>query len=274
MLKLERILLSKLSPDLNEYNQRTVRRMAKRASITSSGCILCAISVDANGRSRINYRKRPLYAHRLILTFREPPPYPTALALHSCDTPNCINPDHLRWGDQTDNVNDRTERNPHRTWHRLTNADNDYIKQAYAEGTSQAAIARRLNTSQVTISQRLKRMQDKSAAPQRARIAVEIDIAKPNPLRKKLARDPVLLNAWHSMRTRVKKEGLPIDPAWHIFETFAAHIGARPSPRHTLYREDKSAGYVPGNVRWATFEEQNNNRSNSLTVRARLTSKL
>jgi hypothetical protein len=29
------------------------------------------------------------------------------LALHSCDNPPCINPRHLRWGTQSDNMRDR-----------------------------------------------------------------------------------------------------------------------------------------------------------------------
>jgi hypothetical protein len=36
------------------------------------------------------------------------------------------------------------------------------------------------------------------------------------------------------------------------FERFAACIGPRPSPKHTVDRIDNSRGYEPGNVRWAT----------------------
>lgn len=46
-------------------------------------------------------------------------------ALHSCDNHRCINPDHLRPGDRTENARDRTERDrlPKGTqcsWTRLT----------------------------------------------------------------------------------------------------------------------------------------------------------
>jgi hypothetical protein len=55
--------------------------------------------------------RRFQYAHRLALERK----IGRALergerALHSCDTPSCVNPDHLRIGDQTDNMADCIER--------------------------------------------------------------------------------------------------------------------------------------------------------------------
>lgn len=38
------------------------------------------------------------------------PPAPYDHALHSCDEPRCLNPHHLRWGSNADNVNDRVSR--------------------------------------------------------------------------------------------------------------------------------------------------------------------
>lgn len=39
------------------------------------------------------------------------------------------------------------------------------------------------------------------------------------------------------------------------------NIGLRPSPSHTLDRRDNDAGYVAGNLRWATRDEQAKNKS-------------
>lgn len=44
------------------------------------------------------------------------------------------------------------------------------------------------------------------------------------------------------------------------FEKFYAHIGPKPSERHTLDRVDPDGNYAPGNVRWATAREQRLNQ--------------
>src|SRR6185369_1155815 len=50
------------------------------------------------------------------------------------------------------------------------------------------------------------------------------------------------------------------------FPAFLAHVGPRPSKRHSLDRIDVDGGYNPGNVRWATDIEQNRNKRNVGTV--------
>jgi hypothetical protein len=52
----------------------------------------------------------------------------------------------------------------------------------------------------------------------------------------------------------------------HNFKAFYEHLGPRPSPRHTLDRINSRGPYAPGNVRWATYEVQNNNVSRNIFV--------
>jgi hypothetical protein len=44
------------------------------------------------------------------------------------------------------------------------------------------------------------------------------------------------------------------------FQQFYKHVGARPSPAHSLDRIDNAGHYALGNVRWADWDTQANNR--------------
>lgn len=46
------------------------------------------------------------------------------------------------------------------------------------------------------------------------------------------------------------------------FANFYADIGPRPSPQHSVDRRNNDGPYAPSNCRWATMEEQQNNKRN------------
>lgn len=79
-------------------------------------------------------------------------------------------------------------------------------------------------------------------------------------------------NAWCNMITRCTN---PRRDVWHLYggrgisvcerwtksyEAFLQDVGRRPSPKHSLDRKNVDGNYEPGNVRWATPEQQRANQ--------------
>lgn len=85
--------------------------------------------------------------------------------------------------------------------------------------------------------------------------------------------------AWASMRQRCYNiyapnykwygaKGVTVCANWRgSYPAFLADMGRRPSPKHSLEREDRTLPYGPTNCCWATVREQNVNRGGvKLTV--------
>jgi hypothetical protein len=89
-------------------------------------------------------------------------------------------------------------------------------------------------------------------------------------------KDHPLYATWKLMRQRCRSQknhkyknygarGITIDPAWDSFEQFVFDMGPRPTGT-TLDRLDNNGPYSKANCRWATQEEQQNNRSNNRRI--------
>lgn len=59
---------------------------------------------------------------------------------------------------------------------------------------------------------------------------------------------------------RYGHRGITVHPDFRQFTKFIKHIGPRPSLKHSIERIDVHGNYEPGNVKWATAKEQQNNK--------------
>ena len=83
-------------------------------------------------------------------------------------------------------------------------------------------------------------------------------------------------SSWRAMRRRCYDptnkgygsygdKGIKVCDEWrNDFEAFLRDMGARPGPGYSVDRIDGTKGYSPTNCRWATHQEQINNRSNTI----------
>ena len=63
---------------------------------------------------------------------------------------------------------------------------------------------------------------------------------------------------------RYGARGITMAPEWrNNFPVFLAHMGPRPSPKHSVGRKKNALGYEPDNVRWEIPEEQARNKTNT-----------
>lgn len=58
-------------------------------------------------------------------------------------------------------------------------------------------------------------------------------------------------------------KGVKVCERWQEFGNFLADMGERPSPDHSVERNDSNGDYEPSNCRWATKKEQMRNKSDN-----------
>jgi hypothetical protein len=98
------------------------------------------LTADGYGTSTVG-NKKTMKASRIALLLTTPNPDNKPYALHKCKSNRkCCNPEHLYWGDQTDNMRDRVKDGTHyqkgecQPFSKLTELQVKEIRQKYSTG--------------------------------------------------------------------------------------------------------------------------------------------
>jgi hypothetical protein len=89
-------------------------RIAAKTRVAPSGCHEWTGARMSSGYGYLRVGGRNVGAHRAALMLREAPPAATSVAMHSRDNRTCVNPAHLSWGTQSQNLLDCAARGRHK----------------------------------------------------------------------------------------------------------------------------------------------------------------
>lgn len=125
-----------------------------------SSCWLWTMELDLCGYGRFTSKdKKSGLAHRASYRLFKGPITPGKLIIHSCNTPGCVNPDHLREGTNAENTMDKiiSKRcNPPKGeashFAKLRGSDILAIREFHKNGRSYASIAKEYNINAESIS--------------------------------------------------------------------------------------------------------------------------
>lgn len=91
----------------NRYQSAEQRFAAQHMPVSESGCWLWIGSINAHGYGGMRANEKTYAAHRYSWERKFGAIPAGAHVCHKCDTPSCVNPDHLFLGSNRDNVADR-----------------------------------------------------------------------------------------------------------------------------------------------------------------------
>jgi hypothetical protein len=164
-----RRLYAKKGEDCNTLEHLRARFLNSIATDPITGCWIWRLAKRHYGYGVITVSGKRMSAHRIAYTiFRGEIPFGSQV-LHDCDTPSCVNPEHLHIGDAFQNMREALARNrlsvpKHRSYGeangsaKLTAASVVEIRSRLSAGSTNAEIAKAFSVSRSLISQIRRRV--------------------------------------------------------------------------------------------------------------------
>lgn len=150
-----------MKPNINT----TIESLLAKTKTMPNGCMEWLPSKDKNGYGYYMIMYKNLRAHRVMAALVYGEPQDKQIVLHSCDNPPCINPEHLSYGTQKENIRQKFDRNranlslgSNRKNSVLTEEIVLKARQMRAEGQSIVSISRHFGINQGTMYDAIKRI--------------------------------------------------------------------------------------------------------------------
>lgn len=142
-----------------EVRERFFEKVDRNASGGEPGCWLWKAAVGSHGYGAFGVTHDDvLLAHRVAYALERGESPERGVLRHTCDTPRCVNPDHLIHGSQSENLSDAVERGGYGVGEdhqnaELTETDIREIRERYSSGNeTQAEIADDFDIARPTVS--------------------------------------------------------------------------------------------------------------------------
>ena len=91
-------------------DKRTERFWSNVGPKNENGCRLWQGKVDPHGYAHVTYKGWRTTGHRIAYALVNGPIPEGMVIMHTCDTPSCCNPEHLRMGTQKENIHDMIQK--------------------------------------------------------------------------------------------------------------------------------------------------------------------
>lgn len=241
------------------------RAYIERRSIPepNSGCWIWEGTFDETGNGNAIWERRGVYAHRIAYFGWYSDRDQTQDVFRKCGNTACVNPDHLVGGRK---FTDLTGKKFGRL---LVQAE---VRKPPSKRIYWACLCDCGNTHTVRPDQLVSGEIVSCGCYMREAVARRETVHG----HARRGSHSAEFEAWGALRERCNKpsspeyknyggRGITVCQRWdESFQSFFDDVGRRPSPKHSLDRIDVNGNYEPGNVRWALYETQVNNKRNTV----------